>query len=266
MNRIDKMFKELKKIRRKAFVAYITAGDPRLSLTEKLVPVLEDAGVDCIELGIPFSDPLADGPTIQAASQRALKNKINLKQIFAMVKRLRKKRSIPIAFMTYYNPVLQYGLDRFITACVANGVDGIIVPDLPDEEAHELIRYAKKSNVSTIFLVAPTSTRERIQTIASDSTGFIYYISLTGVTGARKKLPKEVISRVRLIKSMSKKSVCVGFGISKADQAKQIAKIADGIIVGSAIIKVIEKNIRSKGLISKVSKFTKQLAGAVHNA
>ncbi|NQU74635.1 MAG: tryptophan synthase subunit alpha, partial [Candidatus Omnitrophica bacterium] len=163
MNRIDKKFKELTKNKKKAFVAYITAGDPNLAITNDLVLALDNSGVDIIELGIPFSDPLADGPTIQEASQRALKNKVNLKRVFNMVKKLRHKTEIPIAFMTYYNPVLQYGLQRFVKGCKESGVDGVIVPDLPDEESKDLVAFAKRVKVATIFLAAPTSTRERIR-------------------------------------------------------------------------------------------------------
>lgn len=266
MNRIDKKFKLLKKDKKKAFIAYIAAGDPNLTTTAKLVTALENSGVDIIELGIPFSDPLADGPTIQAASQRALKNDVNLTKIFRMVKALRSKTDIPIAFMTYYNPVLKYGVERFIKDCRKKGVDGMIIPDLPCEEAGGLIKLAKKNNIATIFLAAPTSTRARISNIAKDSTGFIYYVSLTGVTGARQKLPPEVASKVRLIKSMTRKPVCVGFGVSNPEQARQIAKVADGVIVGSAIIKVIENNLREKNLASKMAGFANKLAKAIHNA
>jgi tryptophan synthase alpha chain len=265
VNRIDKKFRELKKHKGKAFITYITAGDGGLAATAKLVPALEKAGVDIIELGIPFSDPLADGPTIQAASQRALKNKVNLARIFGMVRGLRAKTDIPLVFMTYYNPVFKYGTQEFIAACAQNGVDGVIVPDLPDEEARPLIKAAKRYKVASIFLAAPTSTRERIRNIVRDSTGFIYYVSLTGVTGARRKLPAELVSKVKLIKSMTKKPVCVGFGISEPAQARQIARAADGVIVGSAIIKVIERNLRNKNLVDRVSEFAKNLAEAIHN-
>lgn len=265
-NRIDKRFKELRKNRKKAFIAYITAGDPRLEVTQKLVPALEAAGVDIIELGIPFSDPLADGPTIQAASQRALKNKVDLNRIFRMVKALRGETGIPIAFMTYYNPVFKYGPERFIKDCRRSGVDGVIVPDLPYEEAKELVALGKKNRVATIFLAAPTSTRRRIKDIVNASSGFIYYVSLTGVTGARKQLPPEITSKVRLIRASTKKPVCVGFGVSTAAQAKEIAKIADGVIVGSAIVKIIEKNLKNdRNLINEASAFAKTLAKAIHN-
>ncbi|MBI4974730.1 MAG: tryptophan synthase subunit alpha [Candidatus Omnitrophica bacterium] len=263
MTRIDKKFRELAKGDKKAFIAYITAGDPNLAMTEKTVLALERSGVDILELGIPFSDSLADGPTIQAASQRALRGKATLGKIFKSVKTLRDKTNIPIAFMTYYNPVLKYGLHRFIKDCRGNGVDGVIVPDLPFEEAEDLVRFAKRNGVATIFLAAPTSTRARLRAIVKNSRGFIYYVSLTGVTGARKTLPEEIGSKVRLIKSMTSKPVCVGFGVSGPAQAKEIAEVSDGVIVGSALVKVIGE----KGnLISRVSKFASNLARAIHSA
>lgn len=264
MNRIDKKFKELKRKNRKAFIAYVTAGDPDLDMTEKLVIALEGTGVDIIELGIPFSDPLADGPTIQAASQRALKKGASLDKIFRKMKNIRAKTDLPIAFMTYYNPVLRHGLEKFVNDCRSSGVDGVIIPDLPCEEAKDMIRLAKKKGVATIFLVAPTSTKERIKKIADSSTGFIYYVSLTGVTGARKTLPADMPQKIRQIRSLTRKPLAAGFGISDPAQAKAVARIADGVIVGSAIVKVIEKNSGKASLPDVVSKFAKKIAGAIH--
>lgn len=265
MNRIDRKFRELKKKRKKAFIAYVTAGDPNLSMTKSIVSALEGAGVDIIELGIPFSDPLADGPTIQAASHRALLRGVTLSKIFSSVSAIRKVTGIPIAFMTYYNPILRYGIQDFVRSCKRSGVDGIIIPDLPFEEASELIKASRKSKIAVIFLAAPTSTGKRIKNIAKNSTGFIYYVSLTGVTGARKKLPPEVASNVRLIKSATRKPVAVGFGVSNPAQARATAKGADGVIVGSAIVKIIEDNQKNnKRLLSKISKFSKSLAKAIH--
>lgn len=265
MNRIDKKFKALKKDGKKAFIAYVTAGDPDLSVTEKIVLALERSGADIIELGVPFSDPIADGPTIQAASHRALSGGVTLKKIFSMMGGLRRSTQIPIAFMTYYNPVLKYGIKKFINDCSLKGVDGVIIPDLPLEEAEPLMRYAREKAISTIFLAAPTSTRKRIGMIVQRSRGFIYYVSLTGVTGARTKLPPEVLSNVRMIKSMTSKPVAVGFGISSAAQACDIAKCADGVIVGSAIVKIIDAGRKNTGsMLSKVSSFSKRIARAVH--
>lgn len=267
MNRIDKKFKELKAEKKKAFIAYITAGDPSFEMTKKMVAALEGAGADIIELGIPFSDPLADGPVIQAASYRALQKKATLKKAFLFVDALRKTTEIPIVFMTYYNPVLRYGIEKFMKSCKRTGVDGVIIPDLPCEEAKDLIRCARKEKIATIFLAAPTSTRERIKNITNNSTGFIYYVSLAGVTGVRKSLPAEVASNVRIIKSMTKKPVAVGFGISNPHQARDIVKKADGVIVGSAIVRIVADNLESsKKIISKVSNFSKSLAKAIHGA
>jgi tryptophan synthase alpha chain len=267
MNRVDKKFRELKRGRKKAFIAYITAGDPSLAMTKRIVLALEQAGVDMIELGIPFSDPLADGPTIQAASHRALLKGATLKKIFSAAGGLRRATDIPILFMTYYNPVLRYGVEKFVRSCRYNRVDGVIIPDLPCEEAKDLIRHAKREKVATIFLAAPTSTRRRIRDIVRNSAGFIYYVSLTGVTGARRRLPPDVASNVRIIKSMTRKPVAVGFGISAPAQARSVAGIADGVIVGSAIVKIIADNQRNdKALISKVSNFAKKLSKAIHGA
>lgn len=263
MNRIDSKFNKLRSVGRKAFIAYVTAGDPSLAITKKIVFKLEDAGVDIVELGVPFSDPIADGPTIQAASYRALKGKTTLKKIFAMVRALRAVTDMPLVFMTYYNPVLRYGLEEFFASCRKCGVDGVIVPDLPCEEASDLIKFARLEKVATIFLAAPTSTSERIRDIAKKSKGFIYYVSLTGVTGARRELPKDIASRIRSIRSVTDKPVAVGFGVSNPEQASRIAGIADGVIVGSAIVKIIsEKN----NIVPRVHRFAKSIAKAVHGA
>lgn len=265
MNRIESKFRELKKKKKKAFIAYITAGDPTIAVTGELVPALERSGVDIIELGVPFSDPLADGPVIQAASSRALKNGVNLRKIFSLVSALRKRTEIPIAFMTYYNPVLKYGVRKFAGDCRRRGVDGVITPDLPCGEAKDLVRAARATGIATIFLAAPTSTGQSLREIARLSRGFIYYVSLTGVTGARKDLPKEISKKVKLIKSMSGKPVAVGFGVSTPSQARVVAGSADGVIVGSAIIKLIENNLGNKAdIIHKVSKFARSLAEAIH--
>jgi len=263
VNRIDRKFRELRSRKKKAFIAYVTAGYPDLATTAKIVPALERSGVDIIELGIPFSDPIADGPTIQAASQRALENKVTMKKVFAMVAKLRRETEMPIVFMTYFNPVLRYGLKDFFRSCRSCGVDGVIVPDLPCEEAKELIKTGRAAGVATIFLVAPTSTRQRIAKIAASRQGFIYYVSLTGVTGARTQLPEDILSKLKAIQSMTKKPVAVGFGVSNAVQARRLAKVADGVIVGSAIVKIVGEK---KNIVPKISTFAAKLAKAIHNA
>ncbi|MBU0759659.1 MAG: tryptophan synthase subunit alpha [Candidatus Omnitrophica bacterium] len=259
MNRIDKKFRELKKKREKAFIAFIMAGDPSLGVTEKLIFELEKKGADIIELGVPFSDPLADGPTIQRSSQRALRNKVNLDKVFGLVKKIRPKTQAPIVFLTYYNLIYHYGLEKFVSKACSCGVDGVVIPDLPPEESKPLRDIAGKNNFAIIHLAAPTSSRARLRKILAASRGFIYYVSLTGTTGARKKLPLEISKNLRAIKMMTKKPVCVGFGISSPAQVAKISGAADGVIVGSAIIKIIEKNRGRKDLVNKVGNFVRRL-------
>ena len=266
MNRINKLFKRLKKQKKKALITYITAGYPDLEATKKLILKLTESGADLIELGIPFSDPLADGTTIQRASQRSLLKGTNITSILRMARSVRHAVETPFVFMTYYNPILHYGIKKFIKDSKASGADGVIVPDLPPEEAKELIEISKKEDFSVIFLAAPTSTKNRLKIISAKSTGFIYYVTLTGVTGARKELPADIVQHVKSLKKITKKPVCVGFGISSPDQAKKASKMADGIIVGSAIIKIIEKNIGKKDLYKKVTAFVRNLAKTVHGA
>lgn len=262
MSRIEKKFKDLKRRKEKAFIAFITAGDFGLSTTKRLISILDKCGVDIVELGVPFSDPIADGTTIQAASERALKRKTTLSKIIRLVGSLRSSADIPIVLMSYFNPIFKYGLKRFISDCEKNGIDGVIVPDLPPDEADELIAASRGKRFSTIFLLSPTSTKERIKLVAKKSKGFIYYVSLTGITGARERLPKELLSEVRLVKRYTKKPVCVGFGVSRPTQVKQICKVADGVIVGSAIVKVIERYAGKKNLFENVHRYVKDLVEA----
>ncbi len=264
MNRIEKKFAALKKQKKKAFIAFITAGDFGLSTTKKLVFEFDKCGADIIELGVPFSDPIADGPTIQASSERSLKRGTTLSQIIRLVGNLRPSSNIPIVLMTYYNPVLKYGLKKLVFDCEKNGIDGVIVPDLPPDEADDLIAASRGKRFSTIFLLSPTSTKERIKLVAKKSKGFIYYVSLTGITGARKRLPKELLSQVRLVKRYTKKPVCVGFGVSRPEQIKQICKVADGAVVGSAIVKVIERYSGKQNLIESVGRYLKSLVEVTH--
>jgi tryptophan synthase alpha chain len=261
LNRIDKAFRALKRKGASAFIAYITAGDPDLRTTARLVLELERSGVDIVELGVPFSDPIADGPTIQEASQRALLAGASVRGIFSAVGRLRKRTGIPIVFMTYYNPILRFGLEPFFAECRRSGVDGVIVPDLPHDEAAPLVRAARRRGVHTIFLAAPTSTGKRIRRIAAMSRGFIYYVSLTGVTGARRALASDLRSNLKRIKAVTGKPVAVGFGVSGAAQARAVAKVADGVIVGSAIVRLIGGR---RGAVPRVGRFARTLARAIH--
>lgn len=240
MNRIDAKFKALKKAKRSALIAYLTAGDPNLKKTEALVPAFEKEGVDLIEIGVPFSDPLADGPVIQAASARALKGKVNLKQILSLVARLRKKTDTPLLLMTYYNPVYRHGLSRFAQDAKAAGVDGVIIPDLPIEEALEAVHFLAARHINLIQFLSPTSGEQRIKKIVKAAKGFIYLVSLTGVTGTNAGLASDIQSKVRMIRRFTSLPVCVGFGISNPKTAQEVSRYADGVIVGSAIVKAIE--------------------------
>ena len=261
MNRIEKKFKELNKANKKAFIAFITAGYPSLATTEKLILEFAKKGVDIIELGVPFSDPLADGPVIQESSQVALKKNTHLVDILKLVRKARKATDIPICLMSYYNPIFCFGEENFVKRAKASGVDGVIIPDLPPEEASSFIKSANKSGLDIICFLSPTSTKERIRFISKISKGFIYYVSLTGVTGARKNLPSDLINKVREIKKHTPKPVCVGFGVSKDFQVKQIYKFADGVIVGSAIVKKIKENIGKPDLVKKIGNFVYKLKG-----
>ncbi|OGX27950.1 MAG: tryptophan synthase subunit alpha [Omnitrophica WOR_2 bacterium RIFCSPHIGHO2_02_FULL_48_11] len=264
MNRIDQAFKKLKKRKEKAFIAFITAGYPNLHVTEQLVLSFEKAGVDIVELGVPFSDPLADGKTIQAASQQALQHHITLEKIFQMVKRIRTRSQIPIALMTYYNPVFHLGEEKFMARAKSVGVDGVIVPDLPPEEAASLSKLARKKSIATVFFLSPTTTPSRMKKIVDASTGFIYYVSVTGITGTSQTiLAQQIKKQVTAARRLTAKPVCVGFGVSDARQVKAVARLADGVIVGSAIIRAIAKNKGKKNLIQNVSRFVAQLAKAV---
>lgn len=263
MNRIESIFNQLRKDRKKAFIAYLTAGFPSIDYTFDVVRVLYSAGADIIELGVPFSDPIADGPTIQRASEEALKKGVNLRNILNSVKKIRKEFDKPILLMGYYNPFLAYGIERFTEDAVKSGIDGLIVPDLPPEEAEELIKYARRQKLATVFLLAPTSTEDRIKLVSRYSRGFIYYVSLTGVTGSREVLSRGIERNVKRIKRFTKLPVCVGFGVSKPEHARMISKFADGVIVGSAIIKMILDERNKKGALEKIRNFSMEIKEAI---
>ncbi|MEW6109284.1 MAG: tryptophan synthase subunit alpha [Nitrospirota bacterium] len=241
ISRIGRRFKEILRENGKAFIPYIMSGYPDMNRTIELVKILEDCGADMIELGVPFSDPLADGPTIQKAAESALNNGVTLASVISLVRTLRSGTQIPIILMTYYNPVFKYGEERFVRDASSAGVDGIIVPDLPPEEAGSLIRLSKKSGgFDIIFLLAPTSTEDRIKRVSKASGGFIYYVSITGITGSRLSMDSSIESHISEIRSISDKPVAVGFGISTPEEASVVSRFADGVIVGSAIVKRVE--------------------------
>ena len=225
---------------RKALIAYVTVGYPSVAATLKVVPLLASSGCDMVELGIPFSDPLADGATIQKASFCALQNGVTPQICLEVAKQLRQEVNIPLVFMTYYNPVFSYGLEEFCTAGARCGLDGLIVPDLLPDEGSELETICQRHGLDLIYLLAPTSTEERIRLVAQRSRGFIYLVSVTGVTGIRDKLPPDLEALVARVRRIATQPLCVGFGISTPEQAGQVARIADGVIVGSQIIQLME--------------------------
>ncbi len=237
MSRISRKFQALRKGQKKAFIPYIMAGDPDLPRTRELVAILEECGADIIELGVPFSDPLADGPTIQAAAQRALEGGTTLHRVIDFVSSLRSSTQIPIILMTYYNPIFKYGDERFVADALSAGVDGIIVPDLPPDEAEGLMRLTRGKPFDTIFLLAPTSTAERIRKVCRASRGFIYYVSITGITGTKLALDPSIGAHMAQIRAFSATPIAVGFGIATPQEASMVAQYADGVIVGSAIVK-----------------------------
>ena len=260
MNRIEKRFQEIKKKKKKAFIVFITAGFPNFEVTRRLVLELERSGVDLIELGVPFSDPLADGPVIQESSRLAIESGTNLNKIFTLVKSLRRQTQIPLCLMTYYNLVFCFGKRRFLGLAHASGVDGIIIPDLPPEGDKDFILSCRKYNICTIFFLSPTTPTGRIPFINKFSRGFIYYVSLTGVTGERKKLPPGLDKNLKVVKQYVDKPVCVGFGISQPAQVRETFSLADGVIIGSAVIKKIQQNLGKPDLVKRVGRFVRYLS------
>ncbi|MGA1869209.1 MAG: tryptophan synthase subunit alpha [bacterium] len=242
-----------------AFIPFITAGDPHLDITGQLVLALEKCGANLIELGVPFSDPLADGPTIQRSSERALASGTSLVKIIDFVKEIRKETSIPIVLMSYVNPIFRLGFNKAISQAVSAGINGFIIPDLPPEEADNLIEFGQKNKVAIIFFLSPTSSEKRIRLVGKKSTGYIYYVSVTGVTGTRKTLDSTLRDHLESIHKYTKKPIAVGFGISTPAQAKEVSKYAEGVIIGSAIVKIIESKAQTHNLISKVEKFAKEI-------
>jgi len=264
VNRFDELYAAYVPQGRTAFNAYICAGDPDLETTAALIREFRRRGVDAIELGVPFSDPVADGPVIQEAAGRALANGTTLDDILAMVLQLRADCDIPIALMSYFNPIHRYGVRKLIDDAAAAGIDGLIIPDLCPEEAGDLIPHAREADLKTIFFIAPTTPPERVRLIDEFSTGFIYCVSVTGITGARKKLPDELRSSLEAIRKATTKPLVVGFGISNVETVRMMCEAADGVIVGSAICRKIAENLeRSRAeLVENVAAFAQSLAAA----
>src|SRR5262245_27207481 len=259
MTRIEARFEKLRKIGGKAFIPYITAGDPDLATTEDLILALDKAGADVIELGVPFSDPMADGPVIQRASERALRNPIGVADILPVVERVRRKSDVPIMRFTYFNPLLQFARENRGRRLKQSGIDGLLVTDLIPEEAASLVAEMRDAGLNTVFLVAPTSTDERIKLIAGLSTGFIYVLARTGVTGIREEIStvaRQLVTRVRRYSTLA---VAVGFGISKPEHVREVWSYADAAVVGSRLVLEIEENIGSSDLVDKVALLTREL-------
>lgn len=259
MGRIEKVFTELHDRGHKAFIAYITAGDPTLEATVTLVREFEKQGVNIIELGIPFSDPVADGPVNQEASMRALKHNVTLGQILDSVKEIRKESQIPIIFFSYLNTILAYGIERFVNDAVDSGLDGALILDLPPEEAGDYKKLMDAKNLATVFLVSPITPDERLKIIARNSTGFIYYVSQMGVTGERDRIAEDIPERIRAIRSHTTVPVVVGFGISSPEHVHASANYADGVVVGSSIVKRIGKLGEKHGFEIEVGKYVRTL-------
>ncbi len=256
MSRIASVFSQPGHI---ALIPYITVGYPTVEATLKVVPLLASSGCDIMELGIPFSDPLADGVTIQKASFFALQNGVTPQLCLEVAKQLSQKVNIPLVFMTYFNPVFSYGLEEFCSACASSGVSGLIIPDLPPEEGSELEAITQRQSLDLIYLLAPTSTDERIRLVAERSRGFIYLVSVTGVTGVRERLPADLEAFVARVRQVASQPLCVGFGISTPEQARQVARVADGVIIGSRIIQLME----AEDDLTSVGNFIKELRHAL---
>lgn len=238
MSRISTVFKDKK---HKALIAYLTAGYPNVEATIEATLLLADSGCDIIELGIPFSDPMADGLTIQHSSHQALLKGVTTRTCFEIAGRIRGKSNVPLVFMTYLNPVISYGVEKFCAGCATTGVDGLIIPDLPPGELPELDNSARAHGIDTIYFVAPNSSHERIGKVAQSSTGFIYLVSVTGVTGVRNSFSSGLSAVISDVRKVTDIPLCIGFGISGADQAAEAAALSDGVIIGSRIIQILEK-------------------------
>jgi len=263
MNRIVDKFVQLKKSAKKGFVVYIGAGDPNLAATRELALTFDKAGVDILELGVPFSDPLADGLVNQLAAQRGLESKTTPPKLLETVVTIRKKSQIPIVFYIYFNLIHRIGMEKFIRDAAKAGVDGLLVLDLPPEESDNYEALMGKNGLCHIYLVAPTTPEERMEFIVRRGSGFIYYISREGVTGMQSKVASNLAEQVAKIRAHTKLPVAVGFGVSNPEQAKLVAQNADAVVVGSAVVNQIAKNGKSKDLVKHVGKFVKSLADAV---
>jgi tryptophan synthase alpha chain len=264
LNRIATCFARLRSAGKKAFIAYICAGDPSLEATVELVVAMAEEGVDIIELGIPYSDPMADGPANQAACERALAAGASVRGVLDAVARIRAHCDVPLLFFTYVNPVLAYGLERFAADAVRAGVDGILPLDLPPEEGRDFTRVMRSVGLANVLLSAPTTPMARKRMLARESRGFLYYVCRLGVTGERTELPADLGAQMRALKSVATAPVCIGFGISSPEQAAMAADFGDGVVVGSHLVRLIEREGRNPRLAQIVAARAGALAAAVH--
>ena len=266
MNRIKRTFANLKKNNKKALGIFLTAGDPDLATSLDILVNLPKNGADFIEIGMPFSDPMADGPVIQESSERALKSGMSLEKCLSLVKTFREiNNEVPIILMGYYNPIYKYGREIFVKKALEYGVDGLIVVDLPPEEDEELYNYSEKHNLSLIRLITPTTNKKRLACILNDATGFIYYVSITGITGTQAANPDDVLLKLNNVRQYTKLPVVIGFGIRTPEQALKMARISDGIVVGSAVVEKIkysldDKNKATKSTLSSCLKFISEIS------
>ncbi len=264
-NRIARRFAELRGDGKKAFIAYLTAGDPTLDATVDLVCALAEAGTDIVELGIPFSDPMADGAANQAAAERAQKAGASVRGVFDAVRRIRARTQVPLLFFTYLNPVLAYGAEAFARDAVAAGIDGILPLDLPPEEDRGFIAAMRAAGLANVCLAAPTSTPARRKLLARESRGFLYYVCRLGVTGERSELPPDLARQVASLKQVASAPVCIGFGISTPEQAAEAARHGDGVIVGSHLVRLVERHgADPAAAVAAVRQRARELAAAVH--
>lgn len=263
MSRIEQVFKDLKKQNKKALIPFITAGDPSVDLTLKILHQMVKSGADMIEIGIPFSDPMADGPVIQRASERALANNVGIKKTFEIVKNFRStNKTTPIILMGYANPIEAIGLDQFLTLCKDSDIDGVITVDYPPEESENYVKKLKEINVDAIFLLAPTTEKQRIEKIIKQASGFLYYVSLKGVTGAQNIDIDQVKGRVHEIKELTNLPVAVGFGVRDPETAKKVAEFSDAVVIGSRIIQEVESSSEDN-LIPNIASIVESIKEAI---
>ena len=261
MTRIEKKFAQLKAEGRKGFIPYITAGDPSLDLTLELILALEKSGADIVELGVPFSDPIADGPVIQRATERALRNRVTLHKVLQLGEKIRQQSEIPVVLFSYFNPLLNYGLEKLSRDAVLAGFDGVLATDLTVEESETFGRTMRSAGLNTIFLAAPTSSPERMKRIGEASNGFLYAVSRTGVTGEQRDLASDLKQFLQMLRAHTTSPIAVGFGISHPDHVRAVWQEADAAVVGSSIVKEIEQNMGKADLVERVAAFTRWLKG-----